>query len=185
MALISQTGAAKALKKDRNYVLDLMKRFAIEKDPQGRVDMDEIRRAHEQWQQDKTRGAKARAKKSADKLIEELKRKSSDELSDYLNRLREQVDEDPISVQDRAKALQLIFQAKAADIDVRAKEGQMISREAASAAFHKAFMAGIEIVRAIPQRAAPLCEGRAARDIEAVLENEVNAAFEAIQKLHP
>ena len=102
MALISQTGAAKALNKDLNYVLELMKRYAIEKDPQGRVDMDEIRRAHEQWQQDKTKGTKARAKKSADKLIEELRRKSSDELSEYLNRLREQMDDDPISVQDRA-----------------------------------------------------------------------------------
>lgn len=82
---------------------------------------------------------------------------------------------------NKAKTAEKIYQAKLKKLEYEEKEGSLIAKDVVA---DDAFLAASELrsrLFSIAPRAAPRCEGKSAREIERIIEDEVNFALQALQ----
>lgn len=83
---------------------------------------------------------------------------------------------------NKAKTAEKIYQAKLKRLEFEEKEGSLIAKDAVR---DDAFLAANELrsrLFSIAPRAAPRCEGKTAREIERIIEDEINFALQALQE---
>lgn len=83
---------------------------------------------------------------------------------------------------NKAKTAEKVYQAKLRKLEFEEKEGSLISKESVT---DDAFLAANELrsrLFSIGPRAAARCEGKPAREIERIIEDEINFALEALQE---
>lgn len=88
---------------------------------------------------------------------------------------------DPVSAYNQAKALETIYKARERKLIVRQKTGELIEIEEAQRQFGEIVTQFRGVMLSIPQRAAGRCEKRSMREIEDILEDEINGALEEIR----
>lgn len=103
-----------------------------------------------------------------------------DDDSDILE-LEAMVAVDPLSAYNQAKALETIYKARERKLIVRQKTGELIEIEEAQRQFGEIVTQIRGVMLSIPQRAAGRCEKRSMREIEDILEDEINSALEEIR----
>lgn len=82
---------------------------------------------------------------------------------------------------NKAKTAEKIYQAKLKQLEFEEKKGSLIAKDVVT---DDAFLAANELrsrLFSIAPRAAPRCEGKSARDIERIIEDEINFALQALQ----
>ncbi|HGE7088405.1 TPA: hypothetical protein ACGB3K_005141 [Klebsiella aerogenes] len=83
---------------------------------------------------------------------------------------------------NKAKTAEKVYQAKLKKLEYEEKEGSLIAKDTVS---DDAFLAANELrsrLFSIGPRAAPRCEGKPAREIERIIEDEINFALQALQE---
>ena len=83
---------------------------------------------------------------------------------------------------NKAKTAEKTYQAKLKRLEFEEKEGSLIAKDAVR---DDAFLAANELrsrLFSIAPRAAPRCEGKTAREIERIIEDEINFALQALQE---
>lgn len=88
---------------------------------------------------------------------------------------------DPVSAYNQAKALETIYKARERKLIVRQKSGELIETAEAQRQFGEIVTQIRGVLISIPQRAAGRCEKRSMREIEDILEDEINSALEEIR----
>ncbi|EED9388539.1 hypothetical protein AAA63_004305 [Salmonella enterica subsp. enterica] len=82
---------------------------------------------------------------------------------------------------NKAKTAEKVYQAKLKKLEFEEKQGSLIAKDAVA---DDAFVAANELrsrLFSIGPRAAPRCEGKPAREIERIIEDEINFALQALQ----
>lgn len=82
---------------------------------------------------------------------------------------------------NKAKTAEKIYQAKLKRLEFEEKEGSLIAKDTVR---DDAFLAANELrsrLFSIAPRAAPRCEGKTAREIERIIEDEINFALQALR----
>ncbi|ENU8988092.1 hypothetical protein ACE2PB_004931, partial [Salmonella enterica] len=83
---------------------------------------------------------------------------------------------------NKAKTAEKVYQAKLKKLEYEEKEGSLIAKDTVA---DDAFLAANELrsrLFSIAPRAAPRCEGKTAREIERIIEDEINFALQALQE---
>lgn len=83
---------------------------------------------------------------------------------------------------NKAKTAEKVYQAKLKKLEYKEKEGSLIAKDTVA---DDAFLAANELrsrLFSIAPRAAPRCEGKTAREIERIIEDEINFALQALQE---
>ena len=81
----------------------------------------------------------------------------------------------------KAKLAKETYIAKLKELDYRYRKGELAEVEDVKADARRVGSAFMDKIKAIPSRIAVLCEGRSARDIEAIIDDALNDAFTALQ----
>ena len=83
---------------------------------------------------------------------------------------------------NRARTAEKTFQAKLKELEYKKSQGELLPRDevTADAAAMAEELRGL--LFSIPQRIAPLCEGKPAREIEMLIENGINDSLQTLQK---
>ncbi|EHC60486.1 hypothetical protein LTSEINV_1408 [Salmonella enterica subsp. enterica serovar Inverness str. R8-3668] len=82
---------------------------------------------------------------------------------------------------NKAKTAEKVYQAKLKKLEFEEKQGSLIAKDVVT---DDAFVAANELrsrLFSIGPRAAPRCEGKPAREIERIIEDEINFALQALQ----
>ena len=82
---------------------------------------------------------------------------------------------------NRAKTAEKTFQAKLKEMEYKEAQGHLIPKVDVIQDAKNTAEEMRSIAYALPPRIAPLCEGKSAREIEAILEDAINEIFEALQ----
>jgi ribosomal protein L19E len=80
----------------------------------------------------------------------------------------------------KAKLAKETYIAKLKELDYRYRKGELVEVEDVRAEAQRVAAAVMDKFKAIPPRIAVLCEGRSARDIEAIISDAHNEAFAAL-----
>ena len=80
----------------------------------------------------------------------------------------------------KAKLAKETYIAKLKELDYRYRKGELVEVEDVRAEAQRVAAAVMDKFKAIPPRIAVLCEGRSARDIEAIIADAHNEAFAAL-----
>lgn len=83
---------------------------------------------------------------------------------------------------NRAKTAEKTFQAKLKEMEFKEAQGLLIPKEQVIQDAYNTAEGVRSIAYAMPPRVAALCEGKTAREIEAILEDAINEIFEVLQK---
>ncbi len=122
--------------------------------------------------------------KKAENALKDVETASdSDDFAASLAEWKSELESDPIGVLNKAKAYLTMMQAKDAKLKADETEGRLFSIERINADAEKVGLAIASKLRTVPQRVSAMCEGRTARDIEAIVTDEINNALEELQKL--
>ncbi|MEG1112888.1 MAG: hypothetical protein RSE65_19465 [Hafnia sp.] len=83
---------------------------------------------------------------------------------------------------NKAKTAEKVYQAKLKKLEYEEKEGSLIAKDTVA---DDAFLAASELrsrLFSVGPRAAPRCEGKSAREIEHIIEDEINFALQSLQE---
>lgn len=83
---------------------------------------------------------------------------------------------------NKAKLAEKTYQAKLKELDYKEKQGLLLSKEAVEADAANTAEELRGLLLAIPPRISPLCEGKPAREIEALIEEALNESLSALNK---
>ena len=98
------------------------------------------------------------------------------------NTLQAMIDADPIDTYNRMRCLETAYKAKLKKLEYQEEAKQLYRVEEIRRDLLEVFTKIRGELLSIPQRVAGRCEGRDTREIEEILDNEINAALEHIQK---
>ena len=96
--------------------------------------------------------------------------------------LKAMIDQDPIEAFNRMRCLETAYKAKLKKLEYQEEAKQLYRFEDICRDLSEVFTVIRGELLAIPQRVAGRCEGRDTREIEEILDNEINSALEHIQK---
>ena len=82
---------------------------------------------------------------------------------------------------NRARTAEKTYQAKLKELEYKEAQGLLIAKDAVEADAAATASAILEKLRSVGPRIAPLCEGKPAREIEAVIDAAINDALAEIQ----
>lgn len=83
---------------------------------------------------------------------------------------------------NKAKTAEKVYQAKIKKLEYEEKNGSLVAKDVV---FDDATLAANELrstLLSLGPRVAPSCEGKSAREIERIIEDEINEAFEVLRK---
>lgn len=199
-ASVSQREFAKHIGRSHVWVSKLVKSGKLPTDANGKIPLDEGLRAYESSQvvgydanrahaeKQRQQSGKAPAPKAGAKTANSIARKKTADVPTL-------PDDDDIPFTssgvttaklaeafNRARTAEKTYQAKLKEMEWKKSQGELISRDEviADAASTAEELRGM--LFAIPQRVSPLCEGKAAREIEVLIEDAINDALTALQK---
>lgn len=181
---ISQTALATQLNISRVHVRRLIDKGVFVADDSKRVSLSAAKKAYAEHQNSVDKNKRNKSRKTALNLINDLKETSSnDNFDDTYKKWLSEIDIDPITVLNSAKAYLTALQVQEQKMKVDEMEKRLIPIERIN---HDAEEIGTLIrskLITIPSRVATVCEGRTARDIEEIIDIEINKALEELQKL--
>lgn len=182
---LTQAGLARALGISRAQARLLLAKGVFKADEHGKISLSEAKKAYSEYKSSLKKGKSERSRKAAGKLLEAIGTEIPDDsdFKDVYKRWIAAVESDPIGVLNAAKAYLTALQAKSEKIKLDELEGRLIPIEKVTQdAEHCAELIRSKLIT-IPSRAATICEGRPAREIEEIITDEVNSALEELQKL--
>ncbi len=181
----SQRQIADELGVSRAQVCLMREKGVFKADEHGKISLSEAKKAYSEYQSSLKKGKSERSRKAAGKLLEAIGTEIPDDsdFKDVYRRWMASVESDPIGVLNAAKAYLTALQAKAEKLKLDELEGRLLTVEKVNQdAEHCAELIRSKLIT-IPSRAATICEGRSAREIEEIITDEVNSALEELQKL--
>ncbi|WP_295353008.1 hypothetical protein [uncultured Succinivibrio sp.] len=143
-------------------------------------------KAYEQYQNTMKSTAKTKSRQNALKQIDKIQSiiEDKEEFEKVFKEWISQIEDDPIAVMNSAKAYLTALQTKEQKMKVDEAEKRLIPIER----IHHDAEEAAALVRSklitIPSRVATICEGRSARDIEEIIEDEINSSLAELQKLY-
>lgn len=185
---ISQLKLATTLGVSRVQVRRLIEKGFFILDENNKLSLSQAREAFVNYQKDIGNKKLNKVKAQSHKLLNEINLKdvSDSDIENFkevYSRWVSNVEIDPMTVLNSAKAYLAAIQAKQEKIKLDELEGRVFSIDVINRDAKKCG----ELIRTklmtIPARVATLCEGRTARDIEDIINNEINKALEELQKL--
>lgn len=185
--LISQSALARNLGISRASVRTLIDKgiFKICNE-RGMVSLQDSVKAYEQYQNTVKSTAKTKSRKNALKQIDKIQSiiEDKEEFEKVFKEWITQIEDDPIAVMNSAKAYLTALQTKEQKMKVDETEKRLIPIER----IHHDAEEAASLIRSklitIPSRVATICEGRSARDIEEIIEDEINSSLAELQKLY-
>lgn len=185
--LISQSALARNLGISRASVRTLIDKgiFKICNE-RGMVRLQDSKKAYEQYQNTVKSTAKTKSRKNALKQIDKIQSiiEDKEEFEKVFKEWITQIEDDPIAVMNSAKAYLTALQTKEQKMKVDEAEKRLIPIER----IHHDAEEAASLIRSklitIPSRVATICEGRSARDIEEIIEDEINSSLAELQKLY-
>lgn len=182
---ISQTALATQLNISRVHVRRLIDKGVFVADDSKRVSLSAAKKAYAEHQNSVDKNKRNKSRKTALNLINDLKETSSnDNFDDTYKKWLSEIDIDPITVLNSAKAYLTALQTKQEKLKLDELEGRLFSKEKVNADAEKIGQLMRSKLLSLPTRVATLCEGRTARDIEGIITDELNNALEELQKLY-
>lgn len=184
---VSQTALAANLGISRVQVRRLIDKGIFRIDDSKKISLSDAKKAYEQYQETVEQKKRNQKRREATKLIDALKNSSSefgDDFNELFNQWITLIEDDPIAVMNSAKAYLTALQTKEQKMKVDEAEKRLIPIER----IHHDAEEAAALVRSklitIPSRVATICEGRSARDIEEIIEDEINSSLAELQKLY-
>lgn len=182
---LTQAGLARALGISRAQARLLLAKGVFKADEHGKISLSEAKKAYSEYQSSLKKGKSERSRKAAGKLLEAIGTEIPDDsdFKEVYRRWMASVESDPIGVLNAAKAYLTALQVQEQKLKVDEQEKRLIPVERVN---HDAEEIGTLIrskLITIPSRVSTICEGRTARDIEEIIDIEINKALEELQKL--
>lgn len=196
MTAVSQREFAKQIGRSHVWVSKLVKAGKLPTDESGKILLEAGLKAYEQSQQvgydaNREHGAKQRKQSGKAKPATKpaAKPKAKTETITVADDDGEEMEISASSATvaklseafNRAKTAEKTFQAKLKEMEYKEAKGLLIPRDEVvqDAANTAEELRGI--LFSMPPRIAPLCEGKSAREIEAILEDSINEALQVMQ----
>ena len=178
---VSQQIFADKIERSRSYVRKLIKEGKIPVDKNGKISMSEGLKA---WMNlKKLSSKKAKPQITPEKTVVLPDDDSEGDLAlDDEAELKAMIDQDPIEAFNRMRCLETAYKAKLKKLEYQEEAKQLYRFEDICRDLSEVFTVIRGELLAIPQRVAGRCEGRDTREIEEILDNEINSALEHIQK---
>lgn len=178
--VVSQQTFADKIGRSRALVRKLIKSGVIPIDTNGKISMSEGLKA---WQAHrKTDSVPVKSKRSAAKTPLPEEDAEGDLALDDDKRLQKMINDDPIETYNRMRCLETAYKAKLKKLEYQEESKQLYRIEEICKDLSEVFSIIRGELLSIPQRAAGRCEGRDTREIEEIIESEINAALEHIQQ---
>ncbi len=180
---ISVTALAKNLGISRVHARRFVDNGTFVLDDHKKASLSQCKKIWEERQAQMDTSNKTKATKKAEQLLKDVANVMPDDFKKVYNTWIGQIKNDPIEVLNAAKAYLTVLQVKAEKIKLDELEGRLYSVERINADAEKVGAMVRSKLITIPARVATVCEGRTARDIEEIIEDEINNALDEMQKL--
>lgn len=186
--VISQDKLCMVLGISRPQVRRLIDKGIFKLDDNHKLSLSQAQQSYTEYQEGVETQKRNKSRQSALRNIDNLKKKidklnEEDNFENIFRSWMENIDQNPMQVQQAAKAYLLSLQTKEQKMKVEEMERRLIPIERIN---HDAEEV-VSLIRnklfTIPSRVATVCEGRTARDIEEIIEDEINNSLEELQKL--
>ena len=181
---ISIRKLASICKCSEGLIRTLIKTGWVEKDENLKVSASEGKAGFERYKEQLNKKTENQSKTTAAKLIDNLKKTNdSADFEKLYNQWLSNIEDNPIGTLNEVKAYLVALQVREQKMKVDEMEKRLIPVERVN---HDAEEIGTLIrgkLISIPSRVATICEGRTARDIEEIIDVEINKTLEELQKL--
>ena len=179
---VSRRAFARDIGVDEKTVRNLISKGILATDSNLQISLSQGRKAYNTYKK-KQEQASEKIEKISKKIGADLKGKNSQDFKKLLSSWLNDIDSNPGQVLNSAKAYLTALQVQEQRMKVEEMEKRLIPIERIN---HDAEEIGTLIrskLITIPSRGATVCEGRTARDIEEIIDIEINKALEELQKL--
>lgn len=180
---LSVTAMAKNLGLSRAYVRQFVDKGIFILDEHKKLSLSQCKKAWAEHQGQAETASKTKAKTKAEQFLKDIANVMPEDFKNVYDAWIKQIKSDPIEVLNAAKAYLTVLQVKAEKIKLDELEGRLYSVERINADAEKVGAMVRSKLITIPARVATVCEGRTARDIEEIIEDEINNALDEMQKL--
>ena len=181
---ISIRKLAAICKYSEGLIRTLIKEGWIEKDENLKVSASEGKAGFERYKEQLNKKTQNQSKTTAVKLIDDLKKTNdSDDYEELYRQWLSNIEADPIGTLNEVKAYLVALQVREQKMKVDEMEKSLIPVERINRDAEEAGSLIRSKLITIPSRVATICEGRTARDIEEIIDTEINKALEELQKL--
>lgn len=182
---ISQQKLADTLGISRVEVRRLTEKGIFVLDEHKKLSLLQAKDAYEVYHRNVEAENLSKLKKSAKKALEGIDPVDpiSADFAEVYERWIANVDDDPLSVLNAARAYLTAIQTKQEKIKLDALERKLIPVEEVNADAEQVGNLIRTKLTTLPSRVSTMCEGRTARDIEEILSDEINNALEELHKL--
>lgn len=182
---ISQQKLADTLGISRVEVRRLTEKGIFILDEHKKLSLSQAKDAYEVYHRNVEAENLSKLKKSAKKALEGIDPVDpiSADFAEVYERWIANVDDDPLSVLNAARAYLTAIQTKQEKIKLDALERKLIPVEEVNADAEQVGNLIRTKLTTLPSRVSTMCEGRTARDIEEILSDEINNALEELHKL--
>lgn len=182
---VSQQLFADKIERSRAYVRKLINDGKIPVDKNGKISMSEGLKAWAKLKKSAIKKAPSKKAVTEKPIIlpnDDEEDREGDLALDDEAELKAMIDNDPIEAFNRMRCLETAYKAKLKKLEYQEESKQLYRFEDICRDLAEIFTVIRGELLAIPQRVAGRCEGRDTREIEEILDNEINAALEHIQK---
>ena len=183
---VTQLKLAAFLNVSRAQVSRLIDKGIFKIDDSKRVSLSQAQEAYTEYLKTVDVNKQNNCRKRATALLEEIQQKQNLEGENFEATFKNwlsQIEADPITVLNCAKAYLTALQTKQEKIKLDELEGRLFPIEKINADAEEAGNLIRSKLMSLPARVATVCEGRSARDIEEIITDEINSALEDLQKL--
>lgn len=177
---VSQQVFADKIERSRAHVRNLIEQGVITVDKNGKISMSQGLASVNAYRQ-KALTNKERPQKKKNKALPDEDAEGDLALNDD-KALQAMIDADPIDTYNRMRCLETAYKAKLKKLEYQEEAKQLYRVEEIRRDLLEVFTKIRGELLSIPQRVAGRCEGRDTREIEEILDNEINVALEHIQK---
>ena len=179
---VSQQIFANKIEKSRSYLRGLIDKGIIPVDKNGKISMSEGLKAWMDFKKTAPKNSKPQVTPKKKTVILPDDDSEGDLALDDEAELNAMIDRDPVETFNRMRCLETAYKAKLKKLEYQEEAKQLYRFEDICRDLSEVFTVIRGELLAIPQRVAGRCEGRDTREIEEILDNEINSALEHIQK---
>ncbi len=181
---LSVTAMAKNMGVSRAYMRQLVDKGIFVLDEHKKLSLSECKKYWAEHKAKQETATKAKAQVKAEQYLKDVANVMPEDFKKVYDDWIKQIKSDPIEVLNAAKAYLTVLQVKAEKLKLDELEGRLFSIERINADAEKIGAMVRSKLITIPARVATVCEGRTARDIEEIIEDEINNALDEMQKLY-
>lgn len=182
---ISQQKLADTLGISRIQVRRFVENGTFILDEHKKLSLSQAKEAYERYRKTLESEQLSKKRTAAKKALEGIDPQDSisPDFAQVYQRWVNNVEDDPVSVLNSAKAYYTAVLAKEEKIKLDALERSLIPVEEVDADAEKVGNLIRSKLTTLPSRVSTMCEGRTARDIEEILSDEINNALEELHEL--